>query len=206
MFSLRHKGNFLPQQIGPTNDPNGPIVIFRIGFTIISWLKEYCPKISSNDVYAFFFHFSGLVRGFLICLISCSDASYQLSNSVSSIAMKHFLCGTFLFFFQVEPIRNLFAALFLASIGMLIHVHFLWNHIDILLAAVILVIIIKTVVVTLVVRGFRYNNKTSLLVCLTQFLLFKTVSGCCFAANSNSYTYAGWDVSCTNWGIRFCSS
>ncbi|GKA97811.1 K(+) efflux antiporter 4, partial [Tanacetum coccineum] len=42
---------------------------------------------------------------------------------------------------QVEPIRNFFAALFLASIGMLIHVKFLWNHIDILLAAVILVVV-----------------------------------------------------------------
>ncbi|XP_020592574.1 K(+) efflux antiporter 4-like [Phalaenopsis equestris] len=65
---------------------------------------------------------------------------------------------------QIEPIRNFFAALFLASIGMLIHVHFLWNHVDILLAAVILVIIIKTIVVTTVVKGFGYSNKTSLLV------------------------------------------
>ncbi|XP_008799750.2 K(+) efflux antiporter 4 [Phoenix dactylifera] len=65
---------------------------------------------------------------------------------------------------QVEPIRNFFAALFLASIGMLIHVHFLWNHVDILLAAVILVIIIKTIVVATVVKGFGYTNKTSLLV------------------------------------------
>ncbi|CAA3033153.1 K(+) efflux antiporter 4 isoform X1, partial [Olea europaea subsp. europaea] len=65
---------------------------------------------------------------------------------------------------QVEPIRNFFAALFLASIGMLIHAHFLWNHIDILLAAVILVIIVKTAVVSLVVKGFGYTNKTSVLV------------------------------------------
>lgn len=65
---------------------------------------------------------------------------------------------------QIEPIRNFFAALFLASIGMLIHVHFLWNHVDILLAAVILVIIIKTVVIAIVVKAFGYNNKTSLLV------------------------------------------
>ncbi|KAL7237667.1 hypothetical protein ACSBR2_003884 [Camellia fascicularis] len=64
----------------------------------------------------------------------------------------------------VEPVRNFFAALFLASIGMLVHVHFLWNHIDILLAAVILVIVIKTLMVATVVKGFRYNNKTSLLV------------------------------------------
>ncbi|XP_021864650.2 K(+) efflux antiporter 4 isoform X2 [Spinacia oleracea] len=65
---------------------------------------------------------------------------------------------------QIEPIRNFFAALFLASIGMLIHVQFLWNHVDILLAAVILVIIIKTVVIAIVVKAFGYNNKTSLLV------------------------------------------
>lgn len=73
---------------------------------------------------------------------------------------------------QVEPIRNFFAALFLSSIGMLIHVHFLWNHIDILLAAVILVVIIKTIVVATVVKGFGYTNKAALLVsspnCLTR--------------------------------------
>ena len=53
---------------------------------------------------------------------------------------------------------------------MLIHVHFLWNHIDILLAAVILVIIIKTIVVAAVVKGFGYNNKTSLLVRIYKLL------------------------------------
>ncbi|KAK4352886.1 hypothetical protein RND71_028404 [Anisodus tanguticus] len=65
---------------------------------------------------------------------------------------------------QVEPTRNFFAALFISSIGMLIHVHFLWNHIDILVAAVILVVIIKTIVVTAVVKGFSYTNKAALLV------------------------------------------
>lgn len=35
---------------------------------------------------------------------------------------------------------------------------------DILLAAVILVIIVKTIVVAVVVKGFGYTNKTSLLV------------------------------------------
>jgi Kef-type K+ transport system membrane component KefB len=54
---------------------------------------------------------------------------------------------------------------------MLIHVHFLWNHVDILLAAVILVIIIKTIVIAIVVKGFGYNNKTSLLVRFTELLV-----------------------------------
>ncbi|ONK73030.1 uncharacterized protein A4U43_C04F26370 [Asparagus officinalis] len=68
---------------------------------------------------------------------------------------------------QVEAIRNLFAALFLASIGMLIHVHFLWIHVDILLASVILVIVVKTIVITTVIKAFRYNIRTSILAGLS---------------------------------------
>ncbi|KAK7283696.1 hypothetical protein RIF29_13405 [Crotalaria pallida] len=65
---------------------------------------------------------------------------------------------------QVEPIRNLFAALFLSSIGMLIHVHFLWNHVDILLAAVILVVVVKTAVIAIVTKAFGYSIRTSFIV------------------------------------------
>ncbi|XP_031391500.1 K(+) efflux antiporter 5 isoform X2 [Punica granatum] len=102
------------------------------------------------------------------CLLSawCSDKlglSLELGSFVAGVMIsttdfaQHTLD-------QVEPIRNLFAALFLSSIGMLIHVHFLWNHVDILLAAVMLVIVVKTAVVTLVTKAFGYNIKTSFLV------------------------------------------
>ncbi|KAK6145676.1 hypothetical protein DH2020_022496 [Rehmannia glutinosa] len=53
---------------------------------------------------------------------------------------------------QVEPIRNLFAALFLSSIGMLINVHFLWIHVDILLASVILVVAVKITVAAVITK------------------------------------------------------
>ncbi|CAK9206897.1 unnamed protein product [Sphagnum troendelagicum] len=65
---------------------------------------------------------------------------------------------------QVEPIRNLFASLFLASIGMLINIQFLWAHMDILVASLILVIVSKTIVVTVVVRAFGYSMKNAFLV------------------------------------------
>ncbi|KAJ7544072.1 hypothetical protein O6H91_09G063500 [Diphasiastrum complanatum] len=65
---------------------------------------------------------------------------------------------------QVEPIRNLFTALFLSTIGMLINVQFLWSHLDILLASFIFVIVAKTLVVTAVVKAFGYNLKTAFLV------------------------------------------
>ncbi|XP_034224844.1 K(+) efflux antiporter 6-like isoform X3 [Prunus dulcis] len=99
-------------------------------------------------------------------ILQCSD-KLGLSLELGSFAAGVMISTTDLgqhTLEQVEPIRNFFAALFLASIGMLIHVHFLWNHVDILLAAVILVIIIKTIVVASVVKGFGYNNKTCLLV------------------------------------------
>ncbi|XP_055820454.1 K(+) efflux antiporter 4 isoform X2 [Solanum dulcamara] len=103
---------------------------------------------------------------FCLLLAWCSD-KLGLSLELGSFAAGVMISTTDLAqhtLEQVEPIRNFFAALFLASIGMLIHVHFLWNHVDILLASVILVVIVKTVVTSAVVKAFGYNNKTSLLV------------------------------------------
>ncbi|CAI9092110.1 OLC1v1027271C1 [Oldenlandia corymbosa var. corymbosa] len=102
------------------------------------------------------------------CLLSawCSDKlglSLELGSFVAGVMIsttdfaQHTLD-------QVEPIRNLFAALFLSSIGMLIHVQFLWTHVDILLASVILVIVVKTIVAATVTRIFGYNVRTSVLV------------------------------------------
>ncbi|XP_009596158.1 K(+) efflux antiporter 5 [Nicotiana tabacum] len=102
------------------------------------------------------------------CLLSawCSDKlglSLELGSFVAGVMIsttdfaQHTLD-------QVEPIRNLFAALFLASIGMLIHVQFLWTHVDILLASVILVIVFKTTVATMITKVFGYNIRTSVIV------------------------------------------
>ncbi|KAI5670179.1 hypothetical protein M9H77_10543 [Catharanthus roseus] len=99
------------------------------------------------------------------CLLSawCSDKlglSLELGSFVAGVMISttDFAHHTL---DQVEPIRNLFAALFLSSIGMLIHVHFLWNHVDILLASVILVIVVKTTVAAIITKIFGYNLRTS---------------------------------------------
>ncbi|XP_058104690.1 K(+) efflux antiporter 5 [Magnolia sinica] len=103
---------------------------------------------------------------FCLLLAWCSDKlglSLELGSFVAGVMIsttdfaQHTLD-------QVEPIRNLFAALFLASIGMLIHVQFLWSHVDILLASVILVVVVKTAVSTVVIKAFGYSIRTSFLV------------------------------------------
>ncbi|KAG0492157.1 hypothetical protein HPP92_005555 [Vanilla planifolia] len=130
--------------------------------TCVPWFLKLMINLSSqtNELYQ--------LASVAFCLLVawCSD-KLGLSLELGSFAAGVMISTTDLSqhtLEQIEPIRNFFAALFLASIGMLIHVHFLWNHVDILLASVILVIIIKTVVVTIVVKGFGYSNKTSLLV------------------------------------------
>lgn len=130
--------------------------------TCVPWCLKLMISLSSqtNELYQ--------LASVAFCLLVawCSD-KLGLSLELGSFAAGVMISTTDLAqhtLEQVEPIRNFFAALFLASIGMLIHVHFLWNHVDILLAAVLLVIVVKTVVVAAVIKGFRYSNKTSLLV------------------------------------------
>ncbi|URE47217.1 Sodium/hydrogen exchanger family [Musa troglodytarum] len=130
--------------------------------TCVPWFLRLMISLSSqtNELYQ--------LASVAFCLLVawCSD-KLGLSLELGSFAAGVMISTTDLSqhtLEQIEPIRNFFAALFLASIGMLIHVHFLWNHVDILLAAVILVIIVKTLVITLVVKGFGYSNKASLLV------------------------------------------
>ena len=55
---------------------------------------------------------------------------------------------------------------------------------DILLASVILVIIIKTTIVTTVVKGFGYSNKTALLV-RNIFIPNHTYDHVCFRDSTN---------------------
>ncbi|XP_010453236.1 PREDICTED: K(+) efflux antiporter 6-like isoform X2 [Camelina sativa] len=149
----------------------GKVVVVLLSFlavlsilsrTCIPWLLKLMVSLSSqtNELYQL------AAVAFCLLVAWCSD-KLGLSLELGSFAAGVMISTTDLAehtLEQIEPIRNLFAALFLASIGMLVNVHFLWTHVDILLASVILVIIIKTTIVTTVVKGFGYNNKTALLV------------------------------------------
>ncbi|MBV8888027.1 MAG: cation:proton antiporter [Chroococcidiopsidaceae cyanobacterium CP_BM_RX_35] len=62
----------------------------------------------------------------------------------------------------VEPLRDIFATLFFASIGMLIDPVFLWNNLELILGLVALVWVGKFLIVTPIVKAFRYPLKTAL--------------------------------------------
>jgi CPA2 family monovalent cation:H+ antiporter-2 len=64
----------------------------------------------------------------------------------------------------VEPIRDIFATLFFAAIGMLIDPLFIWNNLELILGLVALVFVGKFLIITPLVRAFGYSLKTSLIV------------------------------------------
>ncbi|KAM3344428.1 K(+) efflux antiporter 4 isoform X1 [Capsicum galapagoense] len=138
------------------------IILSMLCCTCVPWFLRLMIGLSSqtNELYQL------ASVAFCLLVAGCSD-KLGLSLELGSFAAGVMISTTDLAqhtLEQVEPVRNFFAALFLSSIGMLIHVHFLWNHIDILVAAVILVVVIKTIVVAAVVKGFGYTSKAALLV------------------------------------------
>jgi len=63
----------------------------------------------------------------------------------------------------VEPLRDIFATLFFASIGMLIDPFFLWQNLELILGLVLLVFVGKFAIITPLVKIFRYPWKTALI-------------------------------------------
>ncbi|MEJ1931310.1 cation:proton antiporter [Nostoc sp. NIES-2111] len=64
----------------------------------------------------------------------------------------------------VEPLRDIFASLFFAAIGMLIDPVFLLQNIELILGLVALVFLGKFLIITPLVKFFRYPLKTALIV------------------------------------------
>ncbi|MEI6442756.1 MAG: cation:proton antiporter [Nostocales cyanobacterium ELA583] len=63
----------------------------------------------------------------------------------------------------VEPLRDIFASLFFAAIGMLIDPVFLWQNLELILGLVALVFVGKFLIITPLVMLFRYPLKTALI-------------------------------------------
>jgi monovalent cation:H+ antiporter-2, CPA2 family len=63
----------------------------------------------------------------------------------------------------VEPLRDVFATLFFASIGMLIDPVFLWEHLELILGLVALVMLGKFLIVVPLVQLFRYPLRVAII-------------------------------------------
>lgn len=109
---------------------------------------------------------------FLLCVVALCLAIALLTEHLGlSIEMGAFVAGLMISDVEysdqtltyVEPLRDIFASLFFAAIGMLIDPLFLWNNLELILGLVTLVFIGKFLVVTPIIRLFGYPLKTALI-------------------------------------------
>ncbi len=63
----------------------------------------------------------------------------------------------------VEPIRDIFAALFFVAVGMLIDPVFLWQHLELIIGLMLLIVAGKTLIIIPIVKLFGYSWRTSII-------------------------------------------
>jgi CPA2 family monovalent cation:H+ antiporter-2 len=109
---------------------------------------------------------------FLLCIVAlCLGIALLTEQMGLSIEMGAFVAGLMISEVEysdqtltyVEPLRDIFASLFFAAIGMLIDPLFLWNNLELILGLVTLVFIGKFLIVTPLVSLFGYPLKTAVI-------------------------------------------
>jgi Kef-type K+ transport system membrane component KefB len=163
----------LPVLGGSHGVVEGVVSLFQTVITMIFFLT-LCIIFSRYVIFRFLrvvFTFSGELFQ-LVLIAFCLLIAWLSDHFGLSIELGAFIAGVMVssttFSEQalttIEPIRNLFAALFLTSIGMIMNPYFLWVHLDVLLATLLIVIVFKCSLIALVVRAFGYDFRTSFTV------------------------------------------
>ncbi|MCT7949384.1 cation:proton antiporter [Ancylothrix sp. C2] len=129
------------------------------GIWVVPGLLRFLAKTESKEL-------------FLLGVVALCLGIALLTNKLGfSIEMGAFVAGLMISEVEyadqtltyVEPIRDIFAALFFVSVGMLIDPLFLWKNIELILGLVALVFIGKFLIITPIVRAFRYSLKTAII-------------------------------------------
>jgi len=130
-----------------------------VGTWIIPRLLRIIARTESRDL-------------FLLCVVALCLAIALLTEHLGlSIEMGAFVAGLMISdvdysdqtLTYVEPLRDIFASLFFAAIGMLIDPMFLWNNLELILGLVALAFIGKFLIVTPLIKLFGYPLKTALI-------------------------------------------
>jgi monovalent cation:H+ antiporter-2, CPA2 family len=133
---------------------------FVVGVWIVPRLLRLLAKTESRELF---------LLGVVTLCLSIALLTEQLGLSIE---MGAFVAGLMISEVEyadqtltyVEPIRDIFAALFFATVGILIDPVFLWQNLELILGLVALVLLGKFLIVTPIVMLFRYPLKTAITV------------------------------------------
>ncbi|UXX81315.1 cation:proton antiporter [Reichenbachiella carrageenanivorans] len=138
--------------------------VLLIGFVLFLFYKKeirlpFHKTLKSDHELQVFFAF-GLCFGF-----STISGFFGLSTALGAFIAGIFVAtskSTNWFHKSLYSFKVLFVALFFISIGMLIDIHFLWEHLVVIGALVIVVFISNNLINALIMRGFKMSWKDSL--------------------------------------------
>ncbi|MFM7325881.1 MAG: cation:proton antiporter, partial [Nodosilinea sp.] len=129
-----------------------------LGRWVVPRLMQHIAATESNEL-------------FLLTVVAfCLGVAWVTSQLGLSIAMGAFVAGLMISEIdyadqalgKILPLRDTFACLFFASIGMLIDPSLLWSNLDHILELVTLIMVGKALVILPIVLGFGYSLKTAL--------------------------------------------
>jgi monovalent cation:H+ antiporter-2, CPA2 family len=113
----------------------------------------------------------------LTVIVICLVVAWGTNQAGLSLALGAFLAGLIIseseYSYQatgiVLPLREIFTSFFFVSIGMLLDVRFLIEHLGVILLLVFIVALLKFLVVSLAVFLLGYPRRTTLITALTLF-------------------------------------
>ena len=166
----------IPVLAGSNDLRHGSFILLGISFKMAVFLG--CCLLLSRSLVVQVFRFASqqdaelfqtITVAFCLMVAVCSDTlglSFEFGAfaagvmiSVSPYAEKTMQ--------NLEQIRNIFAALFMVSIGLIMNPFFLWIHFDVLLVSLLIVVTLKTGLIGIVVRSFGYSSLVSTAVGLS---------------------------------------
>ncbi len=113
----------------------------------------------------------------LTIIVICFAVAWATSRIGLSLALGAFMAGLVISESEyshqatgfIIPLREIFTSFFFVSIGMLLNVSFLWNHILLIVGLTILVMLVKGLITALAVIVLRYPFRTVLLTGMSIF-------------------------------------
>ncbi|MCB8785304.1 cation:proton antiporter [Planktothrix agardhii] len=129
------------------------------GICVIPKLLQFLAKTESKEL-------------FLLGVVAlCLGIALLTEHLGFSIEMGAFVAGLMISEVEyadqtltyVEPIRDIFAALFFVAVGMLIDPVFLWEHLELIIGLMLLIVAGKTLIIIPIVKLFGYSWRTSII-------------------------------------------
>jgi len=134
-------------------------VAIGMGLWVLPWVFGRIGGVRSRELFV------------LSVLVLCLLAGYGTHILGLSVVFGAFIIGLVLresifahqALAEITPLRDVFATLFFLSLGMLLNPKFVIDNWPTILLIVLCIVIVKTSIIFLIVRAFKYSNKIALL-------------------------------------------